>query len=513
MTRRSPDHEALIIGAGFGGIVAAIKLKEAGIADFVVLEGADEVGGTWRANTYPGIAVDTPSFQYQLAGDLNPRWSRVFAPGHEVKAYAEQVVDRHELRDRIRFSTRATAATFIEEDHLWCVALEDGSEVTARYLIPATGGLTTPRFPEIEGIEDFAGKTIHTGVWDHDHDLRGERVAVIGTGATSVQLIPAIADEVGHLDVYQRTPIWVLPKPDVDLDRVGVLFERVPGLQRLARLLFGMVTEIPGALSITYNKQVPQLTRACEALCRSHLRRQVPDPGLRVELTPHYGFGCKRPSLSNEYLRSFTRDDVDLVTTPIERITARGLRTTDGREREVDTIVFATGYQVFDPGNIPTIPVYGSGGQELNAFWIEQRYQAYEGTTVPGFPNLFLTFGPYLVPGLSILGGMENSTTHALRVIREARRRGATRVEVRPEANRAYFEHMQRRLRSSVFFNNGCAGANSYYFDVNGDAPALRPGGTLDAWWRSRRFDLDDYAYGSAPEPAQSDLEVSIGAT
>lgn len=512
MTQRTPDHEALIIGAGFGGIIAAIKLQEAGVADFVVLEGADEVGGTWRVNTYPGIAVDTPSFQYQLASDLNPRWSRVFAPGHELKAYAEQVVDRHGLRDRIRFSTTATAATFVDEDDLWCVALEDGSEVTARYLIPATGGLTTPRYPEIEGIEDFTGKTVHTGEWDHDHDLRSERVAVIGTGATSVQLIPAIADEVGHIDVYQRTPIWVLPKLDADLSRVGFLFERVPGLQRLARLMFGMISEIPGALSLTFNKQVPQLTRACEALGRSHLRRQVPDPELRAKLTPDYGFGCKRPSVSNEYLSSFTRDDVDLVTTPIERITARGLRTSDGREREVDTIIFATGYNVFDPGNIPTIPVYGRDGQELNAFWIEQRYQAYEGTTVPGFPNLFLTFGPYLVPGLSILNGIENSTTHALRVISEARRRGATLVEIRPEANRAYFEHMQRRLRSSVFVNNGCAGANSYYFDLNGDTPLLRPGGTLDAWWSSRHFDLNDYAYGPAHERPESDLEMAAGA-
>ncbi|WP_205696475.1 NAD(P)/FAD-dependent oxidoreductase [Conexibacter sp. SYSU D00693] len=494
-----PDHEVLIIGAGLAGIAAGVRLRRAGIDDFVLLEAAGEVGGTWRTNTYPGIAVDVPSFQYQLSTDLHPGWSRVFAPGHEIKAYAEEVVDRHGLRERIRFGTRAAHARFDEDDDLWRVELDGGEQLSARFLIPATGGLTTPRMPDIAGIEGFRGTAIHTARWDHDHDLTGERVAVIGTGATAVQLVPAIADRVRVLHVFQRTPIWVLPKADRDLSRLRRVFERVPGATRGARALFTALAEVPFVLTTAYHRQVPQLAQAMEALGRKHLRAQVPDdPELRARLTPRYGFGCKRPSVSNHYLRTFTKPQVELVTDPIERITPTGVRTATGRDVEVDTIVFATGYFTTEPGNLPTVPVAGIGGQDLNAFWQEHRFQAYEGVAVPGFPNLFLSFGPYLVPGMSIITGIENAVTHAIRVIREARRRGATRAEVRRAPHDAYFALMQRRQRSTVFFNNGCAGANSYYFDRHGDAPLLRPGGSLEAWWRAHRFPLGDYAYTTA---------------
>ena len=490
-----PQHEVVIVGAGLAGIAAGVRLMRAGIDDIVLLEAASEVGGTWRANTYPGIAVDVPSFQYQLSTDLNPGWSRVFAPGAEIKAYAERVVDTHGLRGRIRFNTRATQLTFDAAHDLWRVSLEGGGELTARFAIPATGALSTPKLPDIPGRDTFRGKTVHTAQWDHDHDLTGERVAVIGTGATAVQLVPAIAKRVARLDVYQRTPIWVLPKMDYELGPLRHVFRLVPGAQRVARALFTAGAEVPFVLTTSFHKQVPQLARAMENLGRRHIRDQVEDPELRRKLTPRYGFGCKRPSVSNRYFRTFNRDNVELVTDPIAEITPTGIRTADGTEREIDTLIYATGYFTTEPGNLPLVPVAGRGGQDLNGFWMENRFQAYEGTSVPGFPNLFLTFGPYLVPGMSILTAIENAATHAIRVIGEARRRGATRVEVRPEPHEAYFARMLRRRESTIFFNNGCAGANSYYFDHHGDAPLLRPGGSLEAWWRAHRFPLDDYAY------------------
>jgi cation diffusion facilitator CzcD-associated flavoprotein CzcO len=492
------DTEVLIIGAGFGGIATGIRLRAQGVDDFTLLEAADEVGGTWRVNTYPGIAVDVPSFQYQLSTDLNPNWSRVFAPGNELKAYAERVVDRHRLRDRIRFNTRAQSARWDEDADVWHVTTDGGEEISARFLITATGALSTAKMPDIPGVADFKGKAIHTARWDHDHDLTGERVAVIGTGATAVQLVPAIADRVEHLDVYQRTPIWVLPKNDGELGRLRPFFRHVPFAQRITRALFMAAVEIPFVLTTAYNKQVPQLTRAMERIGRRWIKQQVRgDQELIEKLTPHYGFGCKRPTMSNDYLRSFTRDDVDLVTDPIERITEKGIVTRDGVEREIDTLIYATGYFTTEPGNLPTFPIAGAGGQDLNGFWMEKRFQAYEGVAVPGFPNFFLTFGPYLVPGMSILTAIENAAAHAARAIGEARKRRATRLEVKGEPHERYFKLMQHRVQSTVFFNNGCAGANSYYFDHHGDAPLLRPGGSLDAWWRARRFNLDDYAFSA----------------
>jgi cation diffusion facilitator CzcD-associated flavoprotein CzcO len=493
------DTEVVIVGAGLGGIATAIRLRKAGVGDFTLLEAADEVGGTWRVNTYPGIAVDVPSFQYQLSTDLNPNWSRVFAPGKELKAYAERVVDRHRLRDRIRFRTRVASAAWNEDDDLWHLELEGGGKLTSRFLISATGALSTAKMPDIPGVDEFRGKAIHTARWDHDHDLTGERVAVIGTGATAVQLVPAIADKVARMDVYQRTPIWVLPKNDGALGALRYVFRHVPGAQRVTRAVFMAAVEVPFVLTTAYNKQVPQLTRLMERIGRQWIERQVRgDRELIEKLTPHYGFGCKRPTMSNDYLRTFTRDDVELVTDPIERITPTGIRTRDGVERAIDTLIYATGYFTTEPGNLPTFPIAGAGGRDLNGFWMKERFQAYEGVSVPGFPNLFLTFGPYLVPGMSILTAIENAAAHAARAIGEARRRRATRIEVRREPHEAYFALMQRRVQSTVFFNNGCAGANSYYFDHHGDAPLLRPGGSLDAWWRARRFSLDDYAFSAA---------------
>lgn len=502
----TPDHEVLVLGAGMGGLTAGVSLKRAGIHDFAILEREEEVGGTWRVNSYPGLAVDVPAFAYQLSYDLNPNWSRVFAPGHEIREYTEGLVDRHGLRPHMRLATEVKSAEFDEGHDLW--RIRAGRRVLrARHVISALGGLRTPKLPDIAGLESFEGKTMHTARWDHSHDLTGERVAVIGTGATAVQLVPTIAPQLEQLHVYQRTPIWVLPKLDADLTLVRPFLRTVPLLQRALRLGVFSGVELVMVLGASYNRQLPWLTRAVEELGKGWLRAQVRDPATREALTPHYGFGCKRPSVSNDYLRTFNRRNTELVTSPIAEITPTGIRTADGEHREIDTLVLATGYYTTEPEELPPVPVRGVGGRDLREYWSEERIQAYEGVSMVGFPNLFLAFGPYAAGGLSILSALENGATHATRVIAEARRRGATRAEIRREHHDAFFEEMLRRRRNSMLFQGRCDGSNSYYYDSRGDTPLFRPGGSLDPWWRSRHFDLEHYAYTArAIEPPRDRL-------
>jgi cation diffusion facilitator CzcD-associated flavoprotein CzcO len=402
------------------------------------------------------------------------------------------------LRRKIRFGCDVTKASFDEGDHLWRLELRDGETVSGRFLICGTGVLSDPKLPDIPGVGAFAGKTVHTARWDHDHDLTGERVAVIGTGATAVQLLPRIARKVQRLHVFQRTPIWVLPKPDFPIPgAVKQLFRMVPPAQTAARAVSGAGTELLMAAARN-NRQMPFLTKGVEALGRGFLRVQVRDPETRRKLLPHYGFGCKRPALANDYLTTFNRANVELVTDPIERITTAGIVTSDGRQRELDTLILATGFQVLDKRNLPGFEAHGVGGVELADFWYEHRFQAYEGVTVPRFPNFFLLFGPYSLASLSFLSTTEANTRHTVRCITEARRRGATAVEVRQEPHDRYFEEVLAKMKDTVFLNNGCATANSYYFDHRGDAPVMRPTPALAATWRSGHFDLDDYAYSTA---------------
>jgi cation diffusion facilitator CzcD-associated flavoprotein CzcO len=491
---KQPDHEVAMVGAGFSGIGTAIKLDEAGIRDWVVLEAGDGVGGTWHWNTYPGVAVDIPSFSYQFSFEQRNDWSRVYAPGRELKAYAEHCVDTYGLRSRIRFDTKVQTAAYDDERHLWRLEISDGSTVTARFLVGATGVFTQPKPPDIEGLETFAGPVMHTARWDHDEDLRGRRVAIVGTGASAVQVIPSIAPGVEELVVLQRTPIWCLPKPDGRIgSRTRRLLGRVPGAQAAARALSQAYVELNFPLPAHFHGVVPVASGA-ERIALRHLRREVRDPALRKKLTPRYGLGCKRPSFSNEYLAAFNRPNVQLETSPIEAIVPSGVRTVDGGEHEIDVLVLATGFQVFERGNMPAFAVHGSDGVELAEWWDENRFQAYEGVSVPGFPNMFMILGPYGFNGASYFTLIENQARHIVRCLRRARSTGSTSVEVTREANRRYFETMLSRRDRQVFFQDSCATANSYYFDSHGDVP-FRSATTLEVAWRSARFDLDDYRF------------------
>jgi cation diffusion facilitator CzcD-associated flavoprotein CzcO len=492
-----PDHEVAVVGAGFSGIGTAIKLDEAGIGDWSLVEAGDGVGGAWHWNTYPGIAVDIPSFSYQFSFEQRTDWSRVYASGAELKAYAERCVDQYGLRSRIRFDTEVTGATFDEDRHLWRLGTKDGDEITARYVIGATGVFSQPKPPDIPGLEDFDGEVMHTARWDHDVDLEGKRVAVIGTGASAIQVIPSIAPRVGRLTVLQRTPIWCLPKPDAPIaPRARRLLERIPGAKRAARAASQAYVELTFPLAAHYHGTL-HLATAGERQGMRHLRREVDDPEVRDKLTPRYGLGCKRPSFSNEYLSTFNRPNVYLETAPIDSFTPSGVRMENGVEHEVDVLILATGFRVFEKGNMPPYPVIGRDGVDLGEWWDENRFQAYEGVSVPGFPNLFSILGPYGFNGASYFTLIENQARHIVRCLSRARSKGATSVEVRAEANRRYWEAMLARRDRQVFFRGSCSTANSYYFDKHGDVP-FRPASTVEAAWRSAHFDLDDYRFSAA---------------
>ena len=495
----TPQHEILIVGAGFSGIGVAIALDRAGLSDHVILEEGHGFGGTWYWNRYPGVAVDIPSFSYQFSFEQRSDWSRVYAPGHELLKYAEHCAERYGLHDRVRFGTQVVSAEFDEELHLWRVRTDAGDTLTARHLIDATGALTKPKLPDIPGVDDFAGVTMHTARWDASQEIAGRRVAVVGTGASAVQLIPSIAPEAEHLTVFQRTPIWCMPKPDAPLPRsVRTVLSRVPGVQRLARLASQTFVEVTFPLAAHFHGVVP-MARGFERLARRYVRKQVRDPDLAAKLTPRYAMGCKRPSFHNSYLATFNRPNVALETEPIERITARGVVCTDGTEHPADILVLATGFKVFDPGNFPKYPVTGRDGQDLGAWWDANRYQAYEGVTVPKFPNLFMVFAPYGYNGASYFTLIETQARHIVRCLRNARDRGATAVEVTEQANGRFFAEMLRRRKRQVFWQASCSLANSYYFDRHGDAP-LRPTPTLEARWRAGRFPLEDYHWQTLPE-------------
>ncbi|MFB7722524.1 flavin-containing monooxygenase [Nocardia sp. NPDC056100] len=491
-----PDLEVAVIGAGFGGLGAAVELRRAGIDRFLIFDKNPDIGGTWYANTYPGVAVDIPSVYYSFSYAAPKVWSRLFAPGAEVKAYADQIADDYRLRDKLRLETRVRAATWDEGNHRWRIDTERES-FTARFLIAAVGGLEVPRMPDIPGVEEFAGKVVHTARWDHDFDYRGKRIAVIGTGATALQLIPELADEAGQLTVFQRTPIWVMPKPDF---RIGAgvkwALDTVPGLRRLVRL--GVMSTFDAGVStagVFYRATSPIIGFTGRSIKRWY-GTQIDDAALRERLTPDYALGCKRPSVSNRYLSAFTRDHVELVTDPIEKITAGAVVTAEGVEHEIDVLVCATGFKVMEAGATPPFPIHGRTS-ELGEFWQHNRFQAYQGVSIPDFPNLFMITGPYGFAAASYIAMIECTAAHARRAIVAARDRAATAVEIRREPHDRYWRKSLQRHRNALWLNNDCESSNTYYINAQHDVAAIRPSTHAGMWWANKRFPLDDYAYST----------------
>jgi cation diffusion facilitator CzcD-associated flavoprotein CzcO len=505
-THPAPDHEVAIIGAGFSGLGMAAALKRINVQDFVIFERADDVGGTWRDNTYPGIGVDIPAFAYQFSYELKSDWSRFFPKGEEVKDYIDNYTDKYGVRPHIRFNSEVRSRTWDEENHLWRLDV-GGEEVTARNVISAIGPFVDPKPAGIPGLDDFQGKLIHSARWDHDYDLTGKRVAIVGTGASAVQIIPAIARDVGQLDVYQRTPIWISPKPDPKVPEwMKRMFRRLPFTERIARAIASAATEFVIVWMTLNFSRFPFAVRNVERRNRAFLKSQVKDPETRAKLSPNYGMGCKRPSVSNDYLRTFNRENVELITEPIETITASGIRST-GKDREVDVIILATGFRLAsDPENYRRTPVRGRDGFDLATQYEEHRLKAYESISMPGLPNHFMIFGPYGWTGSSWHVLVQTASTHITRVLEEAYRQGATHVEVSEEATDRYHAKVLERMTGSIWFSNSCEGANSYYFDHHGDVPYVRPSSGREAGKAARTFPLSDYRYEtlrSAPEPAE----------
>ena len=494
MTASSPAHyEIVIVGAGFSGLGTTIALKEAGFDDVLVIDDAAGPGGTWQWNTYPGVAVDIPSFSYQFSFAQRSTWSRSYAPGSELRDYAAQIVEDYSLGGHLQFNTRVQAASFNGDERTWRIDTSRGP-ITCSWLIHAGGPLSQPKLPEIEGIDTFAGHTMHTSRWDHDIDLTGKRVGVIGTGATAVQVIPEIAPLTSSLTVFQRTPIWCLPKPDFPIGRPGrAALSAIPGVGRLARLASQTFVEATFPVLAHFHGWIPA-TSLLESAARQYVNTQVNDPEIRRKLTPSYALGCKRPSFHNSYLSTFNRDDVTLETNSIDRIIPNGVRTAAGDEHELDVLILATGFKVTDRDALPTYALTSQDGSDLASHWEDTRFHSYQGVSTAGFANFFTIFGPYGYNGASFFTLVENSAAHVVRVLEEARRRDATVAEVTPDAQQHYMDSILARGHLQVFTDPTCSNANSYYFTKRGDVP-FRAATTLESAWQSRRFPLAHYTF------------------
>jgi cation diffusion facilitator CzcD-associated flavoprotein CzcO len=483
-----------IIGAGLSGICAAVTLRQAGIMDFVVLDRAAEVGGTWRDNTYPGCACDVPSALYSFSFGPHADWSRLYASQPEIQNYARRVADEHGLDDHLSLNCDVTAAGWDDDAKRWRLETSRGP-IEAQVLIAGTGPWHEPLIPDLPGIESFTGKVFHSSRWEHGHDLRGRSVAVVGSGASAVQFVPEIQPLVERLHLFQRTPHWVLPKVNRDLSRVerGLLGRR-PRLRRALRETLYYAFEVVGR-----GMYHPALMRQLQKIGESHLRRSVPDPALRRRLTPDYTLGCKRILMSNEYYRSLTLPNVDVVSSAVAEVRERSVVGADGVEREVDTIIFGTGFHILD------MPVStwmrGRDGRTMAEIW-QGSPRAYLGTAVAGFPNAFLLLGPNLGNGHSsatIL--MEMQMRYILDALVTMDRQGLASVEVQPNVQHEFNARVDTELAGSVWNAGGCA---SYYLDENGRNSFMYPWSTVDYRRRTRRFDVERYRTTRAQDPVGS---------
>ena len=477
------DH--LIVGSGFAGLCAAIKLTEDGETDFVVIEKAADVGGTWRDNTYPGACCDVPSQLYSYSFARNPEWSSSYSPQPEIQDYLRQIVRDHDLTDRIVLGTELERATWDDEARVWRCRTTAG-EVVARTLITGTGQLCEPRLPEIDGIESFGGELFHSSRWDHSADLTGRRVAVIGTGASAIQIVPELQRVAAHLDVYQRTAPWVIPRNDRRYRRFERLALRhVPALARLYRT--GIYWAHEGYVpAFTWQ---PRLGAPAEKAATINLRKAIKDPDLRAKVTPTFQLGCKRVLRSNTYYPALAADNVDLVTEAITRVTPTSVVTADGVEHTVDVIVVATGFWTTE---LPIAErVVGREGRTLAEEWSDGGMAAYKGTTVHGFPNLFMLTGPNTAQGhTSVVFVIESQVAYLRDALRTMRERAYAAVEPRANAQQRWNTGLQRRMKHTVWNRGGCS---SWYLDREGRNTVMWPKATFTFRRKLARFDVTAY--------------------
>jgi cation diffusion facilitator CzcD-associated flavoprotein CzcO len=476
------DH--LIVGAGFAGLCAAIKLQEDGETDFVVLEKGPDVGGTWRDNTYPGATCDVPSQLYSYSFAAYD-WSRSYSPQPEIQEYVKKVATESGTLDRFVFDTPAEDATWDDAAHRWTVRTPYGTWV-AKTLIVGAGGLSEPRMPEVEGIDTFQGEVFHSARWDHDVDLAGKRVAVIGTGASAIQIVPEVQKVASQLHVYQRTAPWVIPRNDRVYGRLErAALRRVPGLRWLYRtgLYWGHEAYVPA-----FTLQ-PKLAAPARKAALKNIAKGITDPALREQVTPHFMLGCKRVLRSNDWYPALAADNTELVTDPIAKVTGSAIVTEDGTEREIDVLVVATGFYTTE---LPiTELVTGRSGQTLADRWRATGMAAYKGTTVPDFPNLFLLVGPNTGQGhTSMIFIIESQVTYVRDALRRLRSEGLSSVEPSQEATDRWNRSLQKRMGRTVWTTGGC---QSWYLDAHGRNTTLWPRSTADFRRRLSSFDAEAY--------------------
>ncbi len=490
-----PIHGTLIIGTGFAGIGMAVALQRSGRHDFLLLERAADVGGVWRDNTYPGAACDVPSHLYSFSFAPNPDWSRVFASQAEIHAYLRGCAERFQLRPHIRFQTEVSAARWDEAEGCWEVTLVGGGSLRARVLVTGMGQLSRPALPRIPGLADFRGPCFHSAQWDHGCDLRDKRVAVIGTGASAIQFVPAIAPDVAQLHVFQRSAAYLLPRPDrAYRPWEKALFRHVPAAMKLHRAWVYLSYE---SRALAFTRLHSLMTLAGGLPFRRMLKRQVADPALRQRLTPDYPIGCKRILLSSEYLATMARPNVSLVTTGIRRITPDGVETEDGRHHAADVLVLGTGFAATE--FLAPMDVRGRNGIALGQVW-SQGAKAHLGMTVPGFPNFFMLYGPNTNLGHnSIVYMLESQIAHVVRCIDQLDKQGARSIEVDAPRHDAYNAHIQARLKGTVW--HGCT---SWYVDAKGHNSTNWPGFTLTYRWLTRRSDWGAYRFQPPAQPFTS---------
>lgn len=473
-----------VIGTGFGGIGMAIRLQDEGITDFVVLERAEDLGGTWRDNSYPGCACDVPSNLYSFSFAPNPEWSRSFSPQPEIWSYLRKTAEDHDVVKYMRFGHAVTGAQWDEDSSRWHLETTKGN-LTADVVVAATGGLSDPMNPDIPGVDSFQGETFHSATWDHDYDLTGKRVAVVGTGASAIQFVPKIQRQVARLDLYQRTAPWIQPRLDRRYTRLEkTLFKKLPIFQKLSRLGIYWSRESL-VLGYTRNQKVFLPLRLTAA---SHRRRQIKDPVLRAKVTPSYAMGCKRMLISNDYYPALTRPNVDVITDGIAEIRPHSVVAKDGIEREVDAIIFGTGFHVTD---FPASQfIVGRNGLKLSDAWADGIHH-YLGTNVAGFPNLFFLAGPNTGLGHnSMVFMIESHVAYVIRALKEMAAKDVAVVDVRKDIQDSFDFKIQERMKSTVWIRGGCS---SWYLDSRGRNVTLWPGATWAFRRRTATFDLDDY--------------------
>ena len=475
-------YDVLAIGAGIAGIGLGIRLKEANIDNFVILEKANDLGGTWRDNTYPGCACDVPSALYSYSFAQKPDWSRAFAGQAEILDYVRDVAESYGIGDYIRYNQAVERAQWRETKGLWEVQTAD-QIYFARTVVACSGYLHEPIVPEIPGLQDFKGKVFHSSRWDHDHDLTGERVAVIGTGASAIQFIPEIQPKVAELAVFQRTPQWVLPKPDHAIPDIERRFFELPmTLQAWRSILYS------GFETFGIGFRNPRLLQQFQKVGLAHLRWAVKDPELRAKLTPNYTLGCKRVLMSNNYYPALSQDNVEVFATGLKEIRGNTVVGQDGSAREVDTIILGTGFYVTEPPIAERI--HNDAGESLSQLWADGM-QAYRGTTISGLPNAFMVLGPNLGIGHNsafiVIESQLNYIIDALTTMRECQ---LSRIDVREDVQNRYNRKVQRDLQGTVWNTGGCS---SYYLDKNGVNSVGFPWSTLEMQRLLKRFDSDSY--------------------